>query len=290
MQIRRQTTARLVALGTTALVVGTLGGTSTAAVASPAAHTRTSSTVPVVVARMSSSAIRLSVGHDMRAGLTIFSVRSSKGTHALQIARLHRGYTIQQAMTDLSKAFRGNVQAVRRVDHRITFRGGTATSPAAPGRFAVTLRAGRYLLVDQDSNATMWLRVHGTVPARPPVKHAGNVTVFTYGFATAPVTLPAAGWLRMSNHSDQPHFVEINRVKNGTTAAMVRRYMKGGAQGRPSWGLRLSTNSGVMSPNTSEAMRINMPAGEYLLACWWPDDETGMPHALMGMWKLVHLK
>jgi hypothetical protein len=24
--------------------------------------------------------------------------------------------------------------------------------------------------------------------------------------------------------------------------------------------------------------------------CFWPDDETGMPHAFMGMWKLISLR
>jgi hypothetical protein len=35
---------------------------------------------------------------------------------------------------------------------------------------------------------------------------------------------------------------------------------------------------------------LDVPAGKYLLACFWPDDDTGMPHFFMGMWKLVRVR
>ena len=31
------------------------------------------------------------------------------------------------------------------------------------------------------------------------------------------------------------------------------------------------------------------PRGKYLVACFWPDYITGMPHFFMGMWKLINL-
>lgn len=71
----------------------------------------------------------------------------------LQIARLHKGYTLAQAGQDLNKAFRGDVKAVRPIDSHITFRGGTRTRPDHPGRFATTLSAGKFVFIDQDSNA-----------------------------------------------------------------------------------------------------------------------------------------
>jgi hypothetical protein len=36
-------------------------------------------------------------------------------------------------------------------------------------------------------------------------------------------------------------------------------------------------------------LSYDLPAGEYLLACFWPDRFTGMPHFFMGMWKLINL-
>jgi hypothetical protein len=34
----------------------------------------------------------------------------------------------------------------------------------------------------------------------------------------------------------------------------------------------------------------NLPRGTYVLICFVSDEETGMPHALMGMHKVVILK
>ena len=35
------------------------------------------------------------------------------------------------------------------------------------------------------------------------------------------------------------------------------------------------------------AATLYLPPGKYLVACFWPDYFTGMPHVAMGMWKLV---
>jgi hypothetical protein len=32
-----------------------------------------------------------------------------------------------------------------------------------------------------------------------------------------------------------------------------------------------------------------LPAGDYAEVCFFPDLETGMPHAFMGMVRIVHL-
>jgi hypothetical protein len=35
-------------------------------------------------------------------------------------------------------------------------------------------------------------------------------------------------------------------------------------------------------------LHTHIPAGEYALMCFFADPETGMPHAFMGMVKIVH--
>ena len=91
-----------------------------------------------------------------------------------------------------------------------------------------------------------------------------------------------------SDRSDQPHVVIFQHVKDGTTARQVRRALR--SQQQPPWLLKANTSTGVLSPNRREVFHYNLPAGRYLLLCYWPDDDTGMPHYLMGMWKLVNLR
>lgn len=275
--------AGVLAFAVSAITAGSLLGGAAADASSPAK-------APVVVVHMSSRAIAVGNGsHRMHAGAVIFKVETRSGDHELQIARLRYGYSLAQAGADVAKALSGNVAAVRRVDANISFRGGAEAHPRHPGYFAVLLRAGDYVFLDQNSNAYSVMHVVGTQPARTLPAHSGSVTTFTYGFGNTPTKLPASGWVRVRNVSDQPHFVVFNQVKPGTTDAMVRKYYHGTSQAPPPWGLRASTSSGVISPNIGQLLHYNLPPGKYLMACYWPDDETGMPHAVMGMWKLVWL-
>lgn len=254
------------------------------------AGTRTTSAAKaqVVVAHMTSSRIWLSDA-TVHAGRILFTARTRDGGHTLQVARLRNGYTIDQVGQDIEKALRGDVPAVQRVDNGVSFRGGVETHPARPGRFSTVLRAGHYLVLDQSGGGLARLTVTGSHVRRVHASHHGTVTAFSYGFGSSPRALTAHGWIRLSNQSEQPHFVEFQRVKPGTTASMVRKTLAADASGTPSWTLKANLSSGVISPGNTEVMHVDLPAGRYVLLCWWPDDKTGMPHALMGMWKLVTL-
>jgi hypothetical protein len=273
------------ALGAAALSAVAMCGIALAGASSAGA----AGTIPVVRVHMSSTHIRLSTGNTLHAGRVIYRVVTAKGDHTLQIARLHKGYTLQEAGQDLNKAFQGDVTAIRRVDSHITFRGGAETRPNHPGRFSISLSKGTYVFTDQNSNAFTMVTVVGTAPARPSIPVQGSITAYSYGFGVSP-TLPADGWIRAFNQADQPHFIVFQRVKASTTNAMVRKAFAAGLSGpQPSWLLKATTSMGVITPYFGEKLHIDLPAGKYLIACFWPDDDTGMPHAFMGMWKLVRL-
>lgn len=276
MRIVRKVTVATTVLGLGAAVA--VAGTP--AQAAPVGH------VHEIVARMGAKHIHLS-SMTVRAGTERFAVVSGDGgVHLLQLARLHPGYSLQQASRDLPKAFHGQVPAVRRVDRNVNFRGGAAASKGKLGQLTVNLFQGHYVLFDQDSSGVTFLTVRGAgSPARVP--HDGVVTTYTYGFGNS--QLPASGAITFRNISDQPHFVVFNRVKTGTTGKQVARFFHHGAQGKPSFAKPAHTAVGVISPGTRQLVQIDLPPGRYVLACFWPDDDTGMPHAFMGMWKLVTL-
>lgn len=284
MKVRTRATAAAAA-GLAALAL--VGPQAVAADA--ATHAGSAASPQVVVAHMTASHIRLS-DDTVHAGRILFKARTKHGGHTLQVARLRHGYTIEQASADLDKAFQGDVAAVQRVDRGVAFRGGAETRPLRPGRFSVVLRAGQYVVLDQDGGGLAMLTVTGSHVRRVRAPGHGTLTAFTFGFASHPQALPAHGWIRVANQSDQPHFADFQRVKPGTTAHQVRTFLASGANNNPRWALKANTGTGVISPGTSEVMHVHLPAGRYLVMCWWPDDQTGMPHALMGMWKLVTLR
>lgn len=280
--MKRTTTRIAVAvLSGGAAIATTLVGASAASASTPAG-------VPTVTAHISSKSISLSTGNRLRAGRISFKVVTGKGDHELQIARLKPGYTLPQASADLSKAFSGDVDAVRRIDAKIVFLGGAEALPHHPGGFGVSLSAGKYVFLDQNSNAYRIITVYGKPRPQKALPHNGNLGVYTYGFDAH--VLPRSGNVRIFNVSDQPHFVVFQHVKDGTTNAQVNKLFKSMSQKEPSWALKANTSSGVISPGHSQTLHYSLPAGKYLVVCWWPDDDTGMPHAYMGMWKLVTLR
>lgn len=260
----------------------------------PAAHAarpveRTAA--PTVTATVGDSSITLSRSN-IRAGLITFKVVDSKtkGSAILQVLRLHPGYTLQQLGADINQAFSGDTAAIGRVDDNVTWLSGAQATAAKTGWFQQRLTQGQYVMIDQNGNGPVFtqLTVTGTVVKRTPMRTAGWITTYTYGFETSR-SLPHNGWIRANNRADQPHFIELQRVKEGTTAKQIRQFIKSGGAGQPSWALRANSGIGVISPNITTRWKIDLPKGKYLVACFWPDRMDGMPHFFHGMWKLVHL-
>jgi hypothetical protein len=265
-------------------------------VAVTAAAPAEAATAKTVKVRMSASTITFRGGGattangvtTLHSGRYHFHVVSASGDHALQLLRLRNGYTAQQAQKDLIDAFSGNVPAVQRIDNGVDFRGGADARPKHPGDMVVTLNAAQFMAIDQNGDAAAVLNVVGKAPKQPQVPHSGTYTAFTYGWG-ASKHLPAAGTVKFLNQADQPHFLVLQHVKPSTTAAKVRRFIKSGSQSNPPWVLKGSTDAGVISPGHSQLLTYDLPPGKYLVACFWPDYFTGMPHVNMGMWKLVRL-
>ena len=288
MGFRTKRTRAIAAAAATALFAVTAA--VTAAVPAQAA------TVKTVKVLMTDNAIRFIGGGattangvtTLRAGRYHFHVVTPSGGHSLQLMRFRNGYTPQQAQQDFPAAGPGNVAAVQRLDNGIDFRGGIDAKPKHPGDMVVKLTAAAYTAADFNGDAFASLNVVGTPPNQPAVSHSGTFTAFSYGWGVSN-NLPASGTVKFANQADQPHFLTLQHVKSSTTNEKVRKFIKSGAEGNPPWVLKGSTESGVASPNRSQLLDYDLPAGKYIVACFWPDYFTGMPHVNMGMWKLVTL-
>lgn len=95
------------------------------------------------------------------------------------------------------------------------------------------------------------------------------------------------------NSGEQIHFVEVLQVPDGTTEEQVEALFNSFMTGTPEADMldesqvtnRLYTPE--QSPGVSMTFPISLEAGTYLLTCWVPDPETGLPHAMMGMHELI---
>lgn len=246
--------------------------------------------VPTITATVTAKAIRLSSGPSTHAGRVRFHVTTPAGDHVLQLLKLRDGYTATQFRHDINLAFEGRLAAIRRIDRRVFWAGGAEARPNHPGTFAETLYAGTYYVLDQNGGGVTKLHVEGTPPPRAWISNSSVITGTQADRFRSPSTLPHRGWTLFRDTADEPHFLVFQQVKPGTTRKMVSDYFASGSQQQPAFALPATTSSGVISPSSQVLFHYSLPRGRYVMLCFWPSDETGMPHALMGMFRLVNLR
>ncbi|WP_375479215.1 hypothetical protein [uncultured Jatrophihabitans sp.] len=162
-------------------------------------------------------------------------------------------------------------------------------------RFYVSLEKGTYYAVDSNNASPtvgqiLTITVSGkkqdaTFPTASRIVASGE-----HNWSKNPKTIPAKGVLRFSNEAHDAHFVSLAKLKKGKTLADVKKAFAGSEDPNKvfvSKGKHIALNLGVVSPGRGERGSYTLSRGTYLLACFWPDRKTGMPHALMGMIRLL---
>jgi hypothetical protein len=290
MQTRHRAAATALLLAATTGLAATGGG----AQAAPSHHAAHQSKL-VVTIKTKASSVKLSESK-IRPGNTIFKVKNAGGKGLIQVLRLKKGYSLSQAASDMGAGLGGgDASAIRRVDKNVVFYGGMET-PRKAGNvnmWAVKIdRPGTYYAVNFDTNALTSFTVKGhrqqrSLPAQtgwinaaPGPNGVGNV--FKAGRHNA-----HRGWMSTTNKAHEPHFIDLEHVKKSTTKKDVAQALQ--SPNPPSFILKGSADTGVISPGRTFLWAYHLPKGKFLTLCFWPSKADGMPHALMGMWLLTHL-
>ena len=161
----------------------------------------------------------------------------------------------------------------------------------------VKLSPGTYFVMGPQSTARgMAKPVSFTVAGepRPGVIHATQATVRASGLVGAnKFTFTRVGglpveWLRFTNAANELHFLDMSGVKPNVSDAMVEKAFS--SPSPPKWVTGPFYRFDVISPGVSVAIKGPIDPGRYLIDCFIPSESDGMPHALMGMWKLVTVR
>lgn len=104
--------------------------------------------------------------------------------------------------------------------------------------------------------------------------------------------------VKIYNVGDQPHFVEIAAMPDGVTEEQVAATL-GVFMGTPAPAdmqtledvelVSIAVSTAQWS-GTTQWVSWDLQPGTYVAMGWFPDRETGMPHAFMGMWKLFTIE
>jgi hypothetical protein len=261
------------------------------AVAAPVADAAATRTITLKVGKD----IHVVGGDTVSSGFATFRITTKHREHPLQMLRLRGDYSFKQAKSDLDKAFGGNVRAVKRVDANVLWVGGGTATPDRDGRFAETLFPGTYIILDEEGPGLT--RLHVTDDSVGTGGYAVGATITAASgekrdnvFRADKEAVPRKGWVLFRNRADEPHFMLLQKVAKSTTRKDVQKFIDSGGQSEPEWIRDGFTQTGAISPDTQIYVHLHLPAGRYLVTCFWPSKSEGMPHFFMGMYNLIDLK
>ena len=260
----------------------------TTAGASGGATTSARAAMPHLTALLTKKTIFVKGADDLRAGRAHLDV---KGRGIVEFVTFKKGYDIADFTADVNKfGAKNDVKALKHALKNTTIIGGLAGggsgtvvfpkagayTPFSLGERGVV--TGKTLVVDGPKRSSKTPSTDGSIIAKNGPSWGGASQ------------LPTKGRFQFKNKADQPHFVLLQQVVEGTTTDQVLSYLQSGDEAPPPWGLQAGMETGTLSPGHSMTVDYDLPAGQYVVMCFFPDPEMGgMPHALMGMLRMIHL-
>ena len=241
----------------------------------------------------------------VHAGTISFKVSSTNpasqngGGSTITLFRPKHGVTLAQVFADLREELSSTpavaAKGSRDIVRDVSLYGLADVIPGYPEIVTENLRHGTYYLMDlanysgKGQPKTTRLVVTGHAEARALYGRVHVAATSTDRFI-APASWPHHATYLFRNVSDTIHFMAIVPVKDGTTDQQIQAYFSSGSQSPPPFARNgPSGGNDVVSPGKTIAVSYNLPRGTYALLCFVADDVTGMPHAVMGMHKVIRL-
>ena len=292
-------------VATAAAAVGMVGVSGVVSgPAGAAGATRSAAAVaatPTLSATATKKGLTISGPTTFKAGRVTLKLKSVKATGEIEVASFKAGYTFADFASDVTAfnssqgengATKAGIAALDRAVAHVTLYGGLAVDPGRTETGSIVLpHAGTYYAWNDVAvpRQPVKLTVTGPEANRSSPDPTATVTALTDERFGGAATLPASGTITFRNKSTtSPHFLTLQHVKAGTTRAQVLASLT--APGEPKFALNGDANTDAVSPGQAMTLTYSLPKGEYVEVCFFPDLKTGIPHAFMGMVRIVHLK
>jgi hypothetical protein len=242
----------------------------------------------------------------VHAGTVRFEVSTTGPFSAVTMFSLQNGATLDQFFDDVRDEFDPSdplirAEGTRNAREHATFYGLADVMPGAPLAVTARLQPGTYWLFDltQPPDPAVdppvaRVRVTGGGGDGDDGRDADVRVRMTGDRFLAPTVWPRRGTWSLRNADDTVHFMQLQPVKRGTTDAQVQSALMDvanqGTVGPLADPNRPVVGSEVLSPGIRHAVHYDLPPGRYVLLCFIADESDGMPHALMGMHRVITLR
>lgn len=205
--------------------------------------------------------------------------------HHMQLVKLADGKTLQ----DLTAAFEESPVLPEWAEE---YGGPNPPEAGESSQATVYLQPGDYALICTvpDKQGTPHV-MHGMVKnltvtaaegetAREPQADA-TLDMLDFTFELSQSLAAGQQTIRVNNKGQQPHEVFLARLEPGKTMDDFLISFTPDAPAEPVW--RAAGGVSVIEPGAHGYFSVDLEPGQYVLACFAPDSESGMPHLMMGM-------
>jgi hypothetical protein len=177
--------------------------------------------------------------------------------------------------------------------YQATFAGGAFALPGSSGEAVIDLHPGDWIAWGDDPAASqkpVAFKVTGDFPADVKDPDA-DITATLIDFAIKIDGHLTAGRhvLKVQSQGAEPHFLEVDKGPDSMTKELVMATLQSQMTGTPAPGglanqaLQPAFYTPIQSIGTVTYHAIELEAGVYLAACFFPTAGTGVPHAMKGM-------
>ena len=228
------------------------------------------------------------VPESIPAGLVTVSIDNTGAEeHQATIIRLNDDVTLQQALGAFATDEREGLKL-------ITVHGGP--NGVAPGGSQATtqeLEPGNYVFACFIPSADgIPHAAKGMLQPFTVTEPAGDTTaapatdgqIITDDFKyTIPPTFNGKGTFEVFNAAEQPHEMTVYKVAEGKTLADVQAFFTSTEPPTAPPPITGAGGSAAASPGTSIIVPLDLDPGNYVMACFIADKESGQPHIALGM-------
>jgi hypothetical protein len=177
-----------------------------------------------------------------------------------------------------------------------TLTGGPLARSGGSGQALVNLTPGDWAIAGEGDQQPTFIKV--TQDAGPAIAEPTSdidVQLQEFAFVGLPEQMTAGDHLlKLTNTGDQPHLLYIATAPDGITMQQLMELMAMPDDATPPADVPYAeadfqTVGGleILSSGQTAWLPLDLKPGTYFVACFVPDRETGVPHAMMGMAQLI---